>query len=67
VSKKRAKPIIEEKKPVKKVKLVKKGRTTELKMEPHANFNEDITNILEQMGVNEKNSGNGVKVGTLHP
>lgn len=53
-----------EKKP-KKVKLVKKGKTTELVVsvdELHANFNDDITNILEQVGMNEKNIGNSVKV-----
>eukprot|EP01119_Soliformovum_irregulare_P023660 TRINITY_DN8310_c0_g1_i1.p1 TRINITY_DN8310_c0_g1~~TRINITY_DN8310_c0_g1_i1.p1 ORF type:complete len:485 (+),score=219.60 TRINITY_DN8310_c0_g1_i1:116-1570(+) len=51
-------------KPLKKVKPPKKGKTTELTMEsaePHPNFNQDITDILEALGLFEKNAGAGVK------
>lgn len=46
----------------KKTRLIKKGKTTELILgEPHPNYNEDITTILEEVGGYEKNMGNSVK------
>jgi hypothetical protein len=30
--------------------------------EPHPNYNEFITTILEEIGLNEKNTGDGVRV-----
>lgn len=46
----------------KKTRVIKRGKTIELKLEPHPNYNEDITKILEEVGGYEKDMGNSVKV-----
>lgn len=56
--------LLEHERKPKKVKMIKKGKTTELMIsvdDLHPNYNELITNILEEVGLNEKNTGNGVK------